>query len=447
MKKGLFILLFFMLSLTQAFSYELILPKTKSGTVSSKYLFFVGKTQNSESIMINDKNIYIAPNGAFAHSIKLKEGENRIVIRSNYNTQIYRFYKKTLAPVQEDAICDFAIKPAITRNDNVPLRSTPIDAGLNRIAHLFKNTTVLINGSKGDFYRVFLAKDKVAWIAKKDVTVACNNNEVASFINMDSKKFKNASIQTISFSKNLPYTIEEKEKEILFKIYNPELSDSSVYTLNIQKPKKYTYNITLNNGTYTFKVSELSKSIEDLTIVVDAGHGGAEKGAIGCLGNEEKDINLKIALELASKLKQTGANVIMTRECDGNVSLEDRVNIAKKNDANIFISIHLNSIPDIPINIHKNKGTSVYYFNPNSKALAEILEHTISKSAGTRKDGVRTASFAVIRPYNYIGVLIETAYMTNPNDSVLYNSPDFADKVSDGIVKGILQFINDESEK
>lgn len=447
MKKGLLLLLFFMLSLTQAFSYELILPKTKSGTVTSKYLFFVGKTQNSEAITINDENIYVASNGAFAHSVKLKEGENRIVVRSNYNTQIYRFYKKTPAPAQEETICDFDIKLAVTKKDNVPLRSTPVDAGLNRIAHLFKDTTVLVNGSKGDFYRVFLAKDKVAWIAKRDVTVDCNrNSEAASFINMDSKKYKNASIQTISFTKNLPYTIEEKDKEILFKIYNPELSDSSVYTLNIPKPKKYAYNITLNNGEYTFKVNELPEEMEDLTIVIDAGHGGSEKGAIGCLGDEEKDINLKIALELADKLKQTGANVVMTRECDGNVSLDDRINIAKKNDANIFISIHLNSIPDIPMNVHKNKGTSVYYFNPNSKALAESLEHSIPKSAGTRKDGVRTASFAVIRPYNYIGVLIETAYMTNPNDSVLYNSPDFAQKVSDGILYGISQFVKGENK-
>ena len=98
------------------------------------------------------------------------------------------------------------------------------------------------------------------------------------------------------------------------------------------------------------------------------------------------------------------------------------------------------------MNVHKNKGTSVYYFNPNSKALAETLEHTITKSVGTRKDGVKTASFAVIRPYNYIGVLIETAYMTNPNDSVLYNSPDFAQKVSDGILEGILEFVKGKNK-
>ena len=144
---------------------------------------------------------------------------------------------------------------------------------------------------------------------------------------------------------------------------------------------------------------------------------------------------------MSEKLKQLGVNVVMTRECDGFVSLNDRVDIAKNNDANIFISIHLNSIGDIPMNIHKNKGTSVYYFNPNSKKLAETVEKSVTKFAGTRKDGVKTASFAVIRPYNYVGILVETAYMTNPCDSVLYNSENFASNVAQGIAEGILEFI------
>ena len=402
MKKGLLFLLFFLLGAAQSFGYELILPREKSAISNSNYAFFVGKANNGETISINGCPIYIAQNGAFAHSVKLKIGENRVVVRSNYNTQIYNFYKNAPVKATEIPVTDFDIRTVVVNHDNTPLRSTPIDGGLNRIAHLFKDTTLLINGSKGQFYRVFLAKDKVAWIAKKDVD------------------------------------------NILFKVYNPELSGSSVYTLNLPKPEKYYYNIDLKEGTYTFKISELPSTLEEITVVVDAGHGGSEKGAIGCLGQEEKNINLKIALELAETLKTLGANVIMTRECDGNVSLDDRVKIAKKNDANIFVSIHLNSIGDIPMNIHKNRGTSVYYFNPNSKKIAEVVEKSVSKNAGTRRDGVKTASFAVIRPYNYVGILVETAYMTNPCDSVLYNSESFAAKVAKGIADGIIEYVSNQ---
>lgn len=440
--KNIFLLfLFMLLTGMNAFSYELILPKEKRSIVNSNYALFVGNMRSSETITINGERILPASNGAFTHSVKLKEGENRVVIRSNYNTQVYKFCKKTPTKSEASEVKELDRQVFCVKDDNTPLRSTPVDAGLNRVAHLFKDTTVVVNGEKDGFYRVFLSKDKIAWIAKKDVEAGCSDT-LAEFINMDSKKFKNAVVQTISFSGNLPYTVEDCDKEILFKVYNPEFSDSSVYTVNIPKPEKYFYNVYLENGTYTFKVSEVPHSINDCTVVIDAGHGGSEKGAVGCLGDKEKDINLKIALELQKQLKAAGANVVMTRECDGNISLNDRVKIAKSNQAEIFVSIHLNSIGDTPFNPNKHKGTSVYYFNRNSKQLAQILEKSVSKGVNTRKDGVRTGSFAVIRPTEYVGVLVETAYMINPHDSVLYNSKDFAENAAKGITEGLLEFIS-----
>ena len=136
-----------------------------------------------------------------------------------------------------------------------------------------------------------------------------------------------------------------------------------------------------------------------------------------------------------------GANVVMTRECDGNVSLDDRVKIARENCADIFVSIHLNSIPDIKMDIHKNRGTSVYYYNNNSKELAKSVEASVTSSLGTRKDGVRTASFAVLRPTDYVGILVETAYMTNPLDSVMYTSETFPRNAAKGIADGIYSYV------
>ena len=441
MLKRICVLAVLLLSTLQANSYELILPTQKNSITNSNYAHFVGKAQNSESIMINGERVFPASNGAFAHSVKLKEGENRVLIRSNYSTQVYRFNKKIPACAKPPELEEFEIKPMLVKQDNTPLRNTPVDAGLNRIAHLFKDTTVLINGEKGEFYRVFLAKEKIAWIAKKDLIEPCDESSVGTFINMDSQKFKNATVQTISFTKNLPYTVEVKDKEILFRIYNPEFSTSSVYTLNIPKPEKYFYHVSLDNGQYTFKVSMLTKSLEDVTVAIDAGHGGTEKGAIGCLGNMEKDINLNVALELQKQLQNLGVNVVMTRECDGNMSLNDRVKLAKDNNVDIFISIHHNSIGDVKFNTFKHKGTSVYYFNPNSKHFAEVVEKHVTKSAGTHKDGVKTASFAVIRPVDYIGVLVETSYMINPSDSVLYNAPDYAHNVAKGIVESVVEYV------
>ena len=426
--------------MSQAFGFELILPKDKKNVTTSKYAFFVGKAKSSECLSINDENIYIAPNGAFAHSVKLKEGENRIVLRTAYGVQIYKFYKSVVKE-QPIPIEDFDPMKAYVNKDDTPLRSTPIDAGLNRISHLFGGTHIIVNGSKGSFYRVVLSKNKVAWIAKNDVTLTDEEFYPADFIDMDSERFKNAIIQTITFSKKLPYTIEDTEKEIIFRVYNPELSDESVYNLSIPKPEKYAYIISLEDGKYTFKVRKITDNPKEAVIIIDAGHGGSEKGAIGCLGDEEKDINLKIAQYVSDILRSKDYNVVLTRECDANVELQDRINTAKENDADIFVSIHLNSIPDIPMNVHKNRGTSVYYFNENSKDLAEKLKNSIVNYAGTRDDGVKTGSFAVIRPAEYIGVLVETAYMTNPMDSVLYRNDKWIKKAAKGIAEGIIEYL------
>ena len=439
MRRGSILFLSLFLLTTKAFGFELILPKEKKSITTSNYAFFVGKAKSSECLSINGQSVYTASNGAFAHSVKLKEGENRVVLKTAYGLVIYKFYKTT-PEVQPIPTEDFEPAKAYVNKDNTPLRSTPVDAGLNRISHLFGGTHIIVNGSKGSFYRVVLGKDKIAWIEKKDVTITSESFCPADFIDMDSERYKNAIIQTITFSKKLPYTIEDGEKEIIFRVYNPELSEESVYNLNIPKPEKYTYTVNLEDGKYTFKVRKLPEDIKDITVAVDAGHGGMEKGAVGCLGDEEKTINLKIAQQVADMLLDKGFNVVMTRECDADLPLQDRIDIATKNDADIFVSIHLNSIGDIPMDIHKNKGTSVYYFNNNAKQLAEVMEKEVTNSAGTRDDEVRTASFAVIRPTNYIGVLVEAAYMTNPMDSVLYRNDKWITKAAKGITNGIIRF-------
>lgn len=433
------------LGINSVFAYELVLPKEKKTFVKTNYAFFVGQADKDEILTINDEKVYIASNGAFAHSIKLKDGENRIAIKSNYNTQIYKFIKENNISKTELETIDFDPKLFKVKKDNVPLRKTPIDFGMNRISHLFKDTYLLINGEKGCFYRVLLGKNNEAWIDKSYVKEA---SEIIfpSFIAMNSATYKNASKHSITFTDNLPYSIIDEEDEILFKVYNPLTTADSIYTINIRKPEKYFYETSLKDGKYNFKITELPKTennlLQGLNITIDAGHGGDEKGAIGCLGHREKDINLEIALCLQNILKEYGANVIMTRENDNNVSLDERVEIAKENDTHIFLSIHLNSIPDIKMDVHKNKGTSVYYYNPNSKDLAQTVNKYIVDGIGTRNDGVRTASFAVIRPTEYIGILVEVAYMTNPIDSVLYTKESFAQKAAKSIADGILNYAN-----
>lgn len=436
------ILTIFMVS--PAFAFEMVLPKEKKSIVNTQYAFFVGRAGRGENISINDERIYIAPNGAFAHSVKLKDGENRIALRSNYSMRIYRIYKNKTSEKYKPKLIEFEPALYTVLNDNTPLRSTPVDYGMNRMSHLFSGTKLIIDGEQDKFYRVFLSKNKEGWIAKDAVEEYKGEIIPPKFVTTDSKTYKNASIHTIEFTGKLPYTIDETNKEIFFRVYNPQASEDSVYTITVKKPEKYMYKTTSLNGTYIFKVNEFpytEKALDGINIFVDAGHGGSELGAIGCLGHKEKDINLKIANELKEILTSMGASVTMSRECDGFVSLEDRVKMAKENCADIFVSIHLNSIPDIKMDIHKNRGTSVYYYNPNSKLLAEYVLNSVTNGIKTRNDGVRAASFAVIRPTDYVGILVETAYMTNPLDSAMYTQECFPKETANAIAEGIYKYV------
>ncbi len=442
MKRGLILLILLLAGMLNVNAYELIIPTDKKVATTSDYALFVGRSKGYETITINKEGVFRASNGAFAHSVKLHDGENRIIIRSTYGSiQVFKFFKTPLKNI-EIPVENFEPQLAFVVCDNAPLRSTPVDAGLNRMSHLFQGTRLIINGSKGDFYRVILSKDKVGWIEKKQVRIEESScSEVPQFLSMESKRFKNAMTQSISFTDKLPYTIEDCDKEIIFRVYNPEYSEESVYNLNIPKPEKYVHIVTLNDGTYNFKVKKVTENIKDVVVAVDAGHGGSEKGAIGCLGDEEKDINLSIAAELGKILESKGIKVVQTREYDANLSLDDRVRIARENGADIFVSIHLNSIGNAPFDLHKTRGTSVYYYNNNSEKLAQSVLKHVTRSANTHDDGVKTASFAVIRPADYVGILVETAYMINPLDSVLYRDNKFPHKAAKGIADGIIEFL------
>jgi len=136
MRVLLLILLSFVFTINSSFAYELILPKEKKINVNNKYVFFVGSARKNESLTINDKKIYTAPNGAFAHSVKLKDGENRILVKSNYDygVQVYRVYKDATLKLEEPKLIEFEPKVYKVKKDKTPMRSTPVDFGMNRVA-------------------------------------------------------------------------------------------------------------------------------------------------------------------------------------------------------------------------------------------------------------------------------------------------------------------------
>jgi N-acetylmuramoyl-L-alanine amidase len=174
-------------------------------------------------------------------------------------------------------------------------------------------------------------------------------------------------------------------------------------------------------------------------ITVDAGHGGTDPGTIGN-GANEKDIVLSVAKKLKQKLEAAGAKVIMTRESDTYPTLEERVNIAKQNYAELFISIHVNSASP------SAKGTETYYdtsTNPNgyeSYLLAKEVQAQIVANANMVDRKVKDEAFYVIRNNTVPSILVELGFISNTEDVKKLTSDQFQNIFAESIYNGIVQY-------
>ena len=214
------------------------------------------------------------------------------------------------------------------------------------------------------------------------------------------------------------------------------------------------------------------------TVVLDPGHGGPDTGATTVGGLQEKNLTLALAQKTAALLEKEGINAILTRNTDAQVPLMQRTALANFNRANLFLSIHLNSSP-----ASSARGTETYYLSRNatdqwssqlaakentadeasgatgdgglnlvlwelaqtsyiveSAALAEAIQQEFNALLGTADRGVRQAPFVVLEGAQMPAVLVEVAFLSNPDEGKRLADPAFQDQVAAALVKSILAF-------
>ena len=173
-----------------------------------------------------------------------------------------------------------------------------------------------------------------------------------------------------------------------------------------------------------------------VTIVIDPGHGGRDPGAIGVGGLREKDVTSAIAYEVARILEQSGAQVVLTRSDDREIDLAPRVQIAERANADLFVSIHANSIS---LSRPEVNGLETYYHSSGNR-LAQVIHQSILRLVTMRDRGVRQARFHVLVNTSMPSVLVETGFVTGAQDSRNFNDPAWRSRMAQGIAAGILQY-------
>ena len=224
-------------------------------------------------------------------------------------------------------------------------------------------------------------------------------------------------------------------------------------------------------------------------LVIDAGHGGVDYGAMGAFSNE-KDINLKIALEFGRNVEQNSPDVkvVYTRKTDVKIALNERAQIANRANADLFISIHTNSLPngrvargfqtytlgmhrakdnlDVAIrensviSLEKNYKQTYAGFDPKSSEsyimfefiqgknmeksveLARDIQNCVCKEAGRIDKGVHQAGFLVLRETSMPSCLIELGFITSSEEENFLNSPEGIRKMGRAIYHGFLRYKN-----
>ena len=196
-----------------------------------------------------------------------------------------------------------------------------------------------------------------------------------------------------------------------------------------------------------------AKADDNIKIIVDAGHGNPDGGAVGAGGTVEKDINLSIANILDEVLRAKGYTVIMTRVGDNGIydpecktiremkrdDMNKRLSIMKKSGADLFVSIHMNSF--------KNKsahGLNVFYSSnhPKIKDLAEQIQLRIANVTGVTTHAVRTADEKLFLMKNppVPSVLVECGFLSNPEEEEKLNNPDYQSRLAWAIAEGIEEY-------
>jgi len=174
-------------------------------------------------------------------------------------------------------------------------------------------------------------------------------------------------------------------------------------------------------------------------IVVDPGHGGRDVGAVGN-GIFEANVVLAISLKVGRILQEMGYAVVYTRTDNTEVELQPRVNLAERVKANVFISIHANSLES---RLSGVSGVETFYAPGVSVSgrLASFVQNQIINSTGARNRGVKTARFHVIRRTSMPSILIETGFVTNPQESANLNNPTYQERMAAAIARGVDQFL------
>ncbi|MBN1561003.1 N-acetylmuramoyl-L-alanine amidase [candidate division KSB1 bacterium] len=359
---------------------------------------------------------------------------------------------------------------AATADDVTVLRTGPRKS---YYYFLPRGVKLRLSGKQGRDYRIRLSDSEEAWIEDHKIHLlpmgeAVPHQYVELIRTVDEGSFTRVMIY---LNERIPYRIVQSTVPnsltvrlygvtadtdwIRYDFHDPLVREirwqqvgSNVYelTINLQQKHPWGYVASFDQDNRlcidikkTPTIGKRKRSaLRRLTILLDPGH-APDTGAVGPTGYSEKDANLLLCRVLAEKLSKRGAVVMFTRT-DAGMSLADRFDLAMMANADILLSLHHNALP-AGVNPFKNRGSSTYYYHPQSRELARSIQRHMLRALKLPDFGLYWDNLAICRPTRMPAVLIEPAFMMHPEEEMLIRSSEFRNSCADAIVAGLVEFL------
>ena len=195
----------------------------------------------------------------------------------------------------------------------------------------------------------------------------------------------------------------------------------------------------------SLSVTNEALEVQEYTVVLDAGHGGADPGKVGANGALEKEINLQIAKKIKELLEQQGVNVIMTREDDQMqeskmADMKKRVAIMNEIAPELVVSIHQNSYSDARV-----RGAQVFYYkgSKDGKLAAECMQETLqSIDPENTREIKENDTFYLLKKTKSPTIIVECGFLSHPDECEKLTDEVYQKEMAKAICEGIIKWLD-----
>lgn len=448
------------------------MPNSNNYSTTASKISILGACDYRYPLTMNGEPVETTEYGFFTTYVTLSVGENEFLFENGDHEYRLVIKRKKSSGSSSGGGTTSKYKEVSNKYGELILPYTmPMSApGTAKIDYLplTQNTTFRIVGEWGSYYKL----PDGTYVPKSAVKVYSGkmpaNTVKSEKIKYDKKT--HTVVTTFSMKMDALYDVQVDKDTVKFVLYDTDSSgkvfvpdNPLVKSVSAKTDSKgraiYTYqlkdggtlcgfDVFTENGTMTFTlkyapVLKSKGSLKGAVILLDAGHGDTDPGTVGAMGGAgptEKDINLDVTLRTKEALEELGAKVVMVRSDDTFYTLNERVDLIRETKPDLSISIHGNAM-GITSDFSKSYGFLTFYSYNSLQDAAGIINASVSETMGYQERTIRKANLSLTRLTACPAVLLETAFLTYPEDYEYMLKASNREKLADAIAKAAQEYI------